>query len=78
MCPEFLCGVALSPQAQPQETVLSFLAPSARSLVWLLTGVAVGVCIGCVGASALRPCAALSFAPVGVAVAALYAAAYIS
>lgn len=78
MCPEFLCGVAVLQETQAQETVLAFFVPSSRSLVWLLTGVAIGVCVGCFGATVLRPCAALQIVPVAVAVAALYAAAYLS
>lgn len=77
MCPEFVCGVAHT-GAQAQGTLVSFFRPSATSLIWLTTGIAVGVGVGCLGASVLRPCAALQFAPVGVAVAALYAVAYLS
>jgi hypothetical protein len=47
-------------------------------LAWLLTGLAAGVAIGCFGAAALRPCAALHALPVVFAVAALYAVAYLS
>lgn len=58
--------------------LLSYLLPSPFALVWLLTGFAAGVAIGCFGATALRPCAALHALPVVVAVAALYAIAYLS
>lgn len=58
--------------------ILSYLLPSPLALVWLLTGFAAGVAIGCFGATALRPCAALHALPVVLAVAALYAIAYLS
>ena len=55
--------------------LLSYLLPSPVALVWLVTGFAAGVAIGCFGATALRPCAALHALPVVFAVAALYAVA---
>ena len=58
--------------------LLSRLLPSPVALVWLLTGFAAGVVTGCFGAAALRPCAALHAIPVLLAVAALYAVAYLS
>lgn len=68
--------------AAPADTalswILSLLLPSPLALAWLMTGFAVGVTAGCLGASALRPCAFLHAAPVIVAVAALYALAYLS
>ncbi len=54
------------------------MLPSPLVLVWLLTGFAAGVAVGCFGATALRPCAALHALPVALAVAALYAIAYLS
>ena len=58
--------------------LVSLLLPSPIALVWLLTGFAAGVALGCFGATALRPCAALHALPVVLAVAALYAVAYLS
>ena len=58
--------------------LLSYLLPSSVGLAWLLTGFTAGVAVGCVGATALRPCAALHALPVVFAVAALYAVAYLS
>ena len=63
---------------QTADGLLAFLLPSHASLVWMTTGLAVGVAVGCAGANTLRPCALLNAAPVIVAVAALYAAAYVN
>ena len=62
----------------PVSGLLSYLLPSPMALVWLVTGFAAGVAVGCFGAAALRPCAALHALPVVFAVAALYAVAYLS
>lgn len=62
----------------PVSGLLSYLLPSPVALVWLVTGFAAGVAVGCLGATALRPCAALHALPVVFAVAALYAVAYLS
>ena len=58
--------------------LLYYLLPPPVALVWLLTGFSAGVAVGCFGAAALRPCAALHALPVVLAVAALYAVAYLS
>ena len=58
--------------------LLSYMLPSQVAVVWLVTVFAGGVAVGCFGATALRPCAALHALPVAFAVAALYAAAYLS
>ena len=62
----------------PVSGLLSYLLPSQVALVWLVTGFTAGVAVGCFGATALRPCAALHALPVLFAVAALYAVAYLS
>ena len=67
-----------APVATAVSWVLSLLLPSPLALAWLMTGFALGIGVGCLGASTLRPCAALHAAPVIVAVAALYALAYLS